>query len=90
MEGRRPRGNTEIGKLDKPLFGRKNVGPLDISMYYTLLMKIEESMKNLRHIDAYKVLWKFAKVLGYGMERPILAIPTNLDQSKVLGNKCNW
>jgi len=64
MKGRRPRGNAEVGKFDKPLFCSKNVGSLDISMYNTLLMEIEESMKYLRHIDAHEVLWKFAEVLG--------------------------
>lgn len=67
MEGRRPRSNTEIGKFDKPLFSSENVGALNISMYNTLLMKIEKSMKYLRHVDSHEILWEFAKVLGNGM-----------------------
>jgi hypothetical protein len=71
------RGDTKVGQLDQALFRCENVCTLDIPMYDTLLVEVEEAMEDLGHVESDEVFRKLAEVLANAVQRPVLTVPAS-------------
>jgi hypothetical protein len=49
-------------------------------MYDTLLVKIEKSLEDLRHVEGDEVLWKFAEVFADAVQRAVFAVPGRVNK----------
>lgn len=70
--------DPKIRKLHKPLFCGEDVGALDVPMYDTLVVEVQQPVQDLRHVKTHKVLGELAKVLADGMKGAILTVPAAL------------
>lgn len=66
--------HAKVGQLDKALFCGQDVGALDVSVYYALLVEVEQAVEDLGHVEGDEVFWEFAKVLADGVQRPVFAV----------------
>jgi hypothetical protein len=70
--------DTEIGQLDQSLFRCKNIGALDVSMYDTLLVEVEQTVEDLGHVQSDEVFGELAEVFADAVQRAVLAVPVNI------------
>lgn len=56
--------HTEVGQLDQTLLGGQDVCTFDIPVNDTLLVQVEETVKDLGHVQCDEVFGELAKVLA--------------------------
>ena len=59
---------TKIREFDTTVFVRKDVGPLDIPMYHTLVVKIHEPFEYLSDVHPDQSLRELSEPLAYVVE----------------------
>jgi hypothetical protein len=69
------RRHTKVSQLDEALLGGEDVGALDVTVYDTLLVEVEEAVKDLRHVQGHEVFGELSKVFADGVQGPIFAVP---------------
>lgn len=55
----------KIRKFDLPVLCSEDVGPFDVPVDHSLVVQVEETLQDLRHVDADEVFGKFAEVFAY-------------------------
>ena len=73
--GSRIARDTKVGEFDSAIFGRQDVGALDISVDHTLVVQVHETLEDLRDIDRDEVFWELSKSFANVMQRAVLAEP---------------
>jgi hypothetical protein len=89
MQAGGPGRYAKVGELYQTFFRGQDVGALNVPMYDTLFVEVEQSIEDLRHVQTNKVLGELPKVLADGVEGTILAVPgvaSGLDRRSKPGN----
>jgi hypothetical protein len=68
-------GNSEIGQFHSPILIGEDVGTLYVTVYYTLIMEVNEAIEYLRNVHRHQVFREFSEPLANIMQRTILAVP---------------
>lgn len=74
QSGRRSCRNTEICQLHQAILRGQDVCALDIAVYHSLVVEIEQAMQNLCQVNPHQVFREFPKVFANAMQGPIFAI----------------
>lgn len=60
--------HSEVRKLHTSVLVREDICTFDITMYDTLLVKVNETFQHLRYIYSNEILREFPKLLADGLE----------------------
>jgi hypothetical protein len=67
--------DTKVCQLHRAVFICEDVCALDVTVNYTLIMQIDETLKDLRYVYSHKVLRELSKTFRYVMKGPIFTEP---------------
>jgi hypothetical protein len=65
--------DAKVGEFDSAIFGRQDVGALDITVDDTLVMEVYKTIENLRYVDGDQVFWELSESLADVVQRAVLA-----------------
>jgi|SRR5882762_1408160 len=67
--------DTKVSQLDTAIFIGEDICPLDISVDYTLIVKIYKPFQYLRDVYCHEIFGKLSETLADIVQRPILTKP---------------
>lgn len=67
-------GNTEIGQFHGSILIGENVGTLDVTVYHTLVVQVNQAIEHLGNVYRDQVFWKFSEPLANIMKRTIFTV----------------
>jgi hypothetical protein len=56
--------NSKIGQFHGSILVGENVGALDVSVYHTLVMQINQAIENLGNVYRDQIFWEFSEPLA--------------------------
>lgn len=76
--------DAEVGQFNKAFLCSQDIGALDIPVYDTLLVEVQETVEDLGHVKGDEVFRKLAEVLADAVQRAVLAIPGHVSSRKCM------
>ncbi len=60
--------DTKVSEFDSAIFGRQDVGALDVAVDDALVVQVHEALEDLRDIDSYEVLRELSESFANVMQ----------------------
>lgn len=57
-------GNSEISQFHGSILVGENIGTLDVTVYHTLVMQVNQAIENLGNVYRDQAFWKFSESLA--------------------------